>query len=133
MVNQSEPGANVDFVLWRREVPYGSNDVVGWSIPIHGYLKSGELDALTGELKFFRVKYDSIISTEFDMMEGVPERAFDVIVVQQSVVDTTDIADFVTSNVVETSGVRIACSMEPLRTSAVTVHAPFGDEIGEFL
>ena len=82
LVDQFEPRSDVDFVLWRGEVSYSSNDVVGRSIPIHGHLKPSELDALTGEPEFFRVKHYSVVSTEFNVAKRVPERAFNVIVVQ---------------------------------------------------
>ena len=66
------------------------------------------------------------------MIESMPERLLDVLVIQEPIIDATSIPFLVYRDVVKTSSVRITRPVKPLRPTTITIASPLRDERRQF-
>ena len=90
MVKQTEPGADISAVLWRRKVEDGLKGLLAWSDTIKCNREASKFNNVRGKHKLLRVEGNAIRSTHVQHFDGMEEGLLDVSVPETGIVNTLD-------------------------------------------
>ena len=83
--------------------------------PILGDPEPRELDFQLAELELLLIEGDAIVTTQFEVIEGVEEIAGDVIIIEEHVVHYLALVDDILGDIVHPSGVGVPRAHVPLQ------------------